>query len=85
MASKPHLLTASKFKDLVVTYKDISHHLQNLEEFVKLSYESEENHTSVMKSVHSYISDMKKELDKMMKEGHLGDMEKMLEKIVRWY
>ncbi len=56
-------------------------HLANLEEFIKVSYDVEENHTSVIKVVHQYLVDMKSNLEKTLKVDS-GFVERLIDRVV---
>lgn len=63
-------------------YKHITKHLPSLEEFVKLSYETEENHAIVMKVVHNYLKDMKSSLENLLQDTRTGGLDRMVDRIV---
>jgi uncharacterized membrane-anchored protein YhcB (DUF1043 family) len=80
--TQTHAEASQKLRDLAVDYKNITKHLASLEEFVKLSYEGEENHAVVMKVVHNYLKDMKTSLDSVLADTSTGAMDRLIDRIV---
>lgn len=57
--------------------------LGNLEEYIKVSYEVEESHTSVIKVVHQFLGDMHRNIESIGEESRVGAISRLVEHIVR--
>lgn len=56
--------------------------LGNLEDYIRVSYEVEESHTSVIKIVHQFLGDMNKNIVSIMEDGRVGTINRLVENIV---
>lgn len=56
--------------------------MSRMDEFLRLSYEAEEQHATVAKTVHSYLSDMKKSLDDVLYDSKSGFIGQLMHRVV---
>lgn len=72
-------------KELAIDYKDITKHLLNMEEYLRVSFDMEENHLQVMKMVHGFMSDIKNNVEILKNDGQMQKLDQLVERLVGFF